>query len=67
MANGYTDVNINNASGYDLYIERIDTTTNKEGRIQITDTSTGAVRTYHNSLGTPFQPIQDTAAFDTCP
>jgi hypothetical protein len=35
--------------------------------ITVTDTSTGAVRTYHNSLGTPFQPIQHTSAFGTCP
>ncbi len=40
VANGYTNVNINNESNFDLYIERIDTSTNKEGRIQITDTST---------------------------
>src|SRR5690606_12920695 len=40
VANGYTDVNIRNQSNYDIFIERIDTSTNKEGRIQITDTST---------------------------
>ncbi len=40
VANGYTDVNINNQSNYDLYIERIDVTKNKVGKIQITDTST---------------------------
>jgi hypothetical protein len=29
----------------------------------VTDTQTGAVRTYVNPQGTPFQPIQDTSAF----
>jgi hypothetical protein len=41
VANGFTDVNINNRSNFDIYIERIDVTTDKEGKIQITDTSTG--------------------------
>ena len=40
VANGYTNVNINNNSTNDIYIERIDVTTDKVGRIQITDTST---------------------------
>ncbi len=29
----------------------------------MTDTVTGAVKTYHNPPNTPFQPIQDTSAF----
>jgi hypothetical protein len=33
----------------------------------VTDTKTGAVKTYSNPLGRPFQPIQDTGAFATCP
>jgi hypothetical protein len=33
----------------------------------VTDTRTGAVKTYTNPQGTPFQPLQDTAAFATCP
>ncbi len=33
----------------------------------VTDTHTGLSRTYTNPLGTPFAPIQDTAAFGTCP
>src|SRR6185503_16781221 len=41
VANGYTDVTINNRSGYDIFVERIDVTKNKQGKIQITDTSTG--------------------------
>ena len=35
--------------------------------LTVTDTKTGAVRQYTNNLGTPFQPIQDTSAFSTCP
>lgn len=31
------------------------------------DTASGEVNTYENPLGTPFQPIQDTSAFTTCP
>jgi hypothetical protein len=31
--------------------------------ITVTDTQTGAVRTYRNPAGTKFQPIQDTSAF----
>jgi hypothetical protein len=34
--------------------------------LTVTDTQTGAVRTYTNPQGTPFQPIQDTNAFATC-
>jgi hypothetical protein len=29
----------------------------------VTDTRTGAVKTYTNPQGTPFQPVQDTTAF----
>jgi len=35
--------------------------------IQVTDTQTGAVKFYTNPINTAFQPIQDTAAFATCP
>jgi hypothetical protein len=35
--------------------------------ITVMDTVTGAVKKYNNPLGTPFQPIQDTQAFATCP
>jgi hypothetical protein len=34
--------------------------------LTVTDTKTGAVRTYENSAGTAFAPIQDTTAF-ACP
>jgi hypothetical protein len=37
--------------------------TNLRVVINVTDTVTGAVRTYTNPAGTAFQPIQDTAAF----
>lgn len=37
--------------------------TNVDATIVVTDTVTGAVKTYHNPSNTAFQPIQDTAAF----
>jgi len=40
--------------------------TNVEVTTTVTDTVTGAVQTYTNPQGTPFQPIQDTHAF-VCP
>jgi heme/copper-type cytochrome/quinol oxidase subunit 2 len=40
--------------------------TNVEVVITVTDASSGEVRTYTNALGTPFEPIQDTAAFADC-
>jgi hypothetical protein len=41
--------------------------TNVEVRLTVTDTDSGAVQVYTNPLRTPFQPIQDTEAFATCP
>jgi hypothetical protein len=41
--------------------------TDVRARIEVTDTKTGTVKTYTNPQGTAFQPIQDTAAFATCP
>lgn len=42
--------------------------TNVEVEITVTDTLRGFVsKTYVNPQQTAFQPIQDTAAFDTCP
>ena len=35
-------------------------------RIKVTDTVTGAAKSYSNAVGTPFQPIQDSSAFP-CP
>lgn len=40
--------------------------TNVEVETTVTDTFTGAVKTYLNPQGTTFQPIQDTSAFPTC-
>lgn len=37
--------------------------TNVEVTLTVRDTVTGAERTYRNELGTPFEPILDTAAF----
>jgi hypothetical protein len=41
--------------------------TNVAVELTLRDTTTGAVATYRNPLGRPFVPIQDTAAFATCP
>jgi hypothetical protein len=35
--------------------------------ITVTDTQRDAVKTYINPQGSPYQPIQDTSAFATCP
>ena len=35
-------------------------------RLTVTDTASGAVRTYQNPQDTPFAPLQDTSAF-ACP
>lgn len=40
--------------------------TNVDVVLRVEDTQTGAVRTYHNPLGTAFAPLQDTSAF-ACP
>jgi hypothetical protein len=40
--------------------------TNVSVTLTVTDTVTGAVRTYTNPQGTAFAPIQDTNAF-VCP
>ncbi len=41
--------------------------TNVEVDITVTDTLAEVTKVYSNPLSTPFQPIQDTAAFATCP
>ena len=41
--------------------------TNVQVTITVTDTKTGAVKTYTNSQGKAFQPVQDSSAFTTCP
>lgn len=42
-------------------------TTNVEFTVTVTDTQEQEVRTYFNPLGSPATPVQDTAAFATCP
>jgi hypothetical protein len=41
--------------------------TNVKATITVRDTQTGGVRTYSNPMNAAFQPIQDVAAFATCP
>ncbi len=41
--------------------------TNVRVDLTVTDTATGAVKTYFNPLNQPYQPLQDTTAFATCP
>jgi hypothetical protein len=41
--------------------------TNVAVELRVEDTATGAVRTYSRPLGRPFEPLQDTNAFETCP
>jgi hypothetical protein len=41
--------------------------TNVAVDLHVEDTTRHVTRTYTNPLDTPFQPIQDTAAFATCP
>ncbi len=42
-------------------------TTNVEFTLTVTDTQTGRTRFYFNPLDRPAPPVQDTAAFATCP
>ncbi|MCB1054673.1 MAG: PQQ-dependent sugar dehydrogenase, partial [Acidobacteria bacterium] len=41
--------------------------TDVEVRLVVYDTIAGEPKVYTNALRTPFQPVQDTQAFDTCP
>jgi PKD repeat protein len=41
--------------------------TNVEVDLQVIDTRTATVKSYHNALQTAFAPVQDTDAFATCP
>jgi hypothetical protein len=41
--------------------------TNVQVHLTVTDTRTNQVRTYDNPARTPFRPVQDTNAFQTCP
>ncbi len=40
--------------------------TDVEVEMTVTDTLSGAVRTYFNPQGVPYRPILDTDAFSTC-
>ena len=42
-------------------------TTNVEYTLRVTDTATGATKTYGDPLGSSFPAITDTQAFATCP
>jgi hypothetical protein len=41
--------------------------TNVKVHLTVTDTQSGAVKTYDNPQGTAFRPVQDSSAFATCP
>ena len=41
--------------------------TNVQVTVLVLDTSNGVTETYINPQGTAFAPIQDTAAFPSCP
>jgi len=41
--------------------------TNVRVMLSVTDTTSASTTTYINPLGVPFQPVQDTGAFATCP
>lgn len=54
-------------SEFDSYWVFYAATTNVGFVLTITDTQTGVVKTYSNSVGNPAAPELDTAAFRTCP
>jgi hypothetical protein len=60
-------VKVLNACGINGYWVFAGGLTDVRVTLTVTDTQTGAVKTYTNPIGTPFQPIQDTSAFSTCP
>ena len=41
--------------------------TDVEMTLRVRDTETNEVKTYFNPQKQPFQPVQDTSAFDACP
>jgi hypothetical protein len=61
-------IKVLNACGYNQrYWVYAGGLTNVRVHLTVTDTSTGAVKTYDNPRGTAFQPVQDTSAFTACP
>jgi len=60
-------VKVLNACSFGYYWVFAGGLTNVQVVLTVTDTETREVRTYVNLQGEPFQPIQDTRAFATCP
>lgn len=60
-------VKVLNACGINGYWVFAGGLTDVRVTLTVTDTKSGAIKTYTNPLGTPFAPIQDTSAFSTCP
>lgn len=58
---------LNQCRGNDHFWVFASALTSFEYDITVTDTLSGEVRTYDSPLGQPAQPVQDTAAFATCP
>ena len=54
-------------NGFDHFWVFLGGLTSVQARITVRDTASGQTRVYTNPLNTPFQPIQDTRAFATCP
>lgn len=58
---------LNACNPFDRYWVFASGLTNVGVVITVTDTQTGAQRTYENPLNRPFPPILDASAFETCP
>jgi hypothetical protein len=58
---------LNACGGFDRFWVFAAGLTDVAVELTVRDTASGAVRTYQNPLGTPFEAIQDTSAFATCP
>jgi hypothetical protein len=65
-----TELNVkllDGCAGFDHYWVFASGLTNVEVVLTVTDTQSGQVRQYFNPAGDAFRPVQDTAAFATCP
>jgi membrane-associated phospholipid phosphatase len=58
---------LDGCAAFDRYWVFASGLTNVEVVLQVTDTHAGVTRTYYSPAGSTFQPVQDTAAFATCP
>lgn len=58
---------LDGCTAFDRYWVFASGLTNVEVTLTVADTATGKVRQYFNPLGKKLEPIQDTAAFATCP